>query len=55
MEQNMIKIDELIKVPIQHEEKEQDIKDALVDIDLDQSNKKIDKRVIEQEEFNGEK
>lgn len=53
MEQNMIKFDELIKVPIQHEEKEQNIKDTLIDIDLDQSNKKIDKRVNEQGEFNG--
>ena len=55
MEQNMIKFDELIKMPIQHEEKDQDRKETLIDIDLDQRNKKIDKRVNEQEEFNGEK
>jgi len=56
MDQNMIKFDELIKVPIQGEDLEYDIRDQLnIDIDLDQSNKKINKRIHEQGEFNGEK
>jgi len=56
MDQNMIKLDELIKVPIQGEDLEYDIRDQLnIDIDLDQSNKKINKRIHEQGEFNGEK
>jgi len=56
MEQNMIKFDDLIKVPIQHSHR--DIKDQLeIDISLDKSNTKGNGKVNgnQQGEFNGEK
>jgi len=56
MEQNMIKFDDLIKVPIQQSHR--DIKDQLeIDISLDTSNTKGNGKVNgnQQGEFNGEK